>query len=120
MNTFLIKRFSEFSLCRSSPLEITSFAECKNNVLQTLPNYQTIKHELMHIINNKTKSIIISCYGWEEGHVLIDKLCELSTQGVAVTVLARPRSQYGKIFIKMKKSGIRVYGFKWLHDNKAV
>ena len=98
--------------------EITEY-ECKNNVLQTTPNYKTIKNELIQMINNKTKSIIISCYGWEEGHVLIDKLCELSKQGVAVTVLARPRSQYNKIFIKMKKSGIQIYGFKWLHA-KAI
>ena len=103
--------------CR--PLGKTKEYKCSSNVLQTTPNYKTIKDELMNSINH-TKSIIISSYGWDKENPLVKKLCDLAKQGISVTVLTRPRAQHTKLFIQMKTAGIRILGFKWLHAKAII
>ena len=89
------------------------------NILQTTPTHKTIKNGLMNAINDNSRSMIISSYGWEDNFI-VDKLCDMSKHGTDITVLARPRPQYITLFTKMKKSGIRILGYKWLHAKAIV
>ncbi len=101
------------------PIKKISEYKGVKNILQTTPTHKTIKNELMDAINDNSRSMIISSYGWEDNFI-VDKLCDMSKHGTVITVLARPRPQYIALFTKMKKSGIRILGYKWLHAKAIV
>ena len=90
-------------------------------ILQTGPHYTTIKNKIMEILDGNPKKIIVGSVGWDVGHAVVKKLCNLSLQGTNVTVLTRSemRSTYGAIK-KMKKAGIRILGFSQFHAGVVI
>lgn len=84
-------------------------------ILATTKESTSLKSACLSTITNATKSLVVSSFGWDEDHEIIDSLCQQAQRGIQVTVLARRRLSSMPALIKLAKSGVKVIGFKWLH-----
>ncbi|TOF34167.1 hypothetical protein CGJ28_21700, partial [Vibrio parahaemolyticus] len=66
-----------------------------------------------------SQELMISSFGWQKDHEVIDAICEKAKQGVKVTILSRVRPSSMPSLIKLAEAGAEVFGFKWLHA-KAI
>lgn len=85
------------------------------SILATTKESTSLKNACLNTINNATESLVVSSFGWDEDHEVIDSLCQQAQRGIQVTVLTRRRLSSMPALIKLAKSGIQVIGFNWLH-----
>lgn len=79
----------------------------------------SILNNALQMIEQSQKEIIVSSFGFDAHHLLIQKLCEKAQQGIAVKVLARIRPSNMDALMLLQKAGAEIYGLKWLHA-KAI
>ncbi|HDR1124364.1 phosphatidylserine/phosphatidylglycerophosphate/cardiolipin synthase family protein [Pasteurella multocida] len=84
-------------------------------LLLTSSQEQTIKAYALHLIQQAKQEIILSSFGFDEEHEVIQALCQQAKRGIKVRVLARIRPSSMNALMKLQKAGAEVYGFKWLH-----
>ena len=85
----------------------------------TTPHVTSIKTSLLQIIAEADEELIVSSFGWQQDHQLIDAICERAKNGVTVKILTRIRSNNKPALLKLSQAGAQIYGFKWLHA-KAI
>ncbi|QYJ95709.1 phospholipase D-like domain-containing protein [Shewanella spartinae] len=88
-------------------------------VLFTSSEGATIRERALQIIQQAERELIVSSFGWQEEHVLIEAICNKARAGVKVTVLARQRPAAMPALLAMSKAGAVVKCFRWLHA-KAI
>lgn len=89
-------------------------------ILQTSPVHKSIRDEVMRVLNTASKSITVSSFGWDADSPIVKKLCDLSRSGTKVTVITRNRKVTMPVMVVMKKAGIEIIGFRWLHAKAVV
>ena len=101
------------------PLGKIKPAESKK-ILQTEP-HRAIRRKIMEILDGRPKKITVASFGWDAGHAVVEKLCDLSRRGTSVTVLTRAgRKSTHAALEKMKKANIRILGFSWFHAKAVI
>ncbi len=108
---------SEFSA--TSKQSLIAFPKGLNSIVCTTDSRHSLRAQVLKLINESAKELIISSFGWQEDHEVIDAICAKANQGVSVTILSRVRSSSMPALVKMADAGVRVFGFKWLHA-KAI
>ncbi len=98
---------------------VVSFPQELKSVVVTTNEHSGIKNKLLSLINESSQKLIISSFGWQEDHEVIDAICDKAKQGVEVTILSRVRPACMSALIKLAEAGANIYGFRWLHA-KAV
>lgn len=74
---------------------------------------------LLEIVDQAKRSLVVSCFGWDEHGVLVDLIARRAADGLDVVVLARMRERSMPALVRLAASGARVVGFPWLHA-KAI
>lgn len=108
---------SEFSATTKQSL--VAFPSGLNSIVCTTDSYHSLRSQVLKLINQSTKELIISSFGWQEDHGVIEAVCAKAHQGVSVTILSRVRPSSMPALVKMADAGVKVFGFKWLHA-KAI
>lgn len=78
-----------------------------------------IRDEALRIINKARSQIVVSSFGWDAEHEVVQRLAARARDGVDVTVLARVRPSSMPALLELAQAGAKVVGFKWLHA-KAI
>lgn len=93
----------------------------RNNQIMCFTSSQekSILNNALQMIESTKKEIIVSSFGFDENHQLIQKLCEKAKQGIVVKVLTRIRPSNMNALMQLQQAGAMIYGFKWLHA-KAI
>ncbi len=71
------------------------------------------------VIESAKEELLLSSFGWELEHPIVQKLIERCSDGLRVKVLSRPREAAMPALIALRESGAEVVGYRWLHA-KAV
>jgi len=79
-----------------------------------------IKDSMLAMIGAATQRIVVSSYGWDAGHPVLDALCERASKGVAVTALARYRAMSVSALLRLRRAGVEVFCLPWLHAKALV
>ncbi len=90
------------------------------NVLATTEKSHSIKEQMLTLISNAQREIIVSSFGWDKDHEVVRALLDrASKEGIKVSILGRIRSKTMPALLALAEAGASVYGFKWLHA-KAI
>ena len=87
----------------------------QQKLLFTSSQVQSIKAYTLQLIQQAKQEIILSSFGFDEAHEVIQALCQQAKQGIKVRILARIRPSNMKALMRLKEAGAEIYGFKWLH-----
>lgn len=89
-------------------------------VLVTADNgFKTIYEEAERLIRDAKEEIIVSSYGLSD-HPLIYDLGQKADEGVAVTILTRPRKGVHEAVDLLKPTGAKIYAHEKLHAKAIV
>ncbi|MDF4999658.1 phospholipase D-like domain-containing protein [Vibrio parahaemolyticus] len=108
---------SEFSA--TSTQNVIAFPNDLKRIVCTTDSQHSLKAHVLKLINESSQELMISSFGWQKDHEVIDAICEKAKQGVKVTILSRVRPSSMPSLIKLAEAGAEVFGFKWLHA-KAI
>ena len=108
---------SEFSA--TSKQDLIAYPNELNRIVCTTDSCHSLREHVLKLINESSQELIISSFGWQEDHEVIDAICTRAKQGVSVTILSRVRPSSMPSLVKMVEAGAKVFGFKWLHA-KAI
>lgn len=101
------------------PLKLIEPPPMHDRVLVTTSFGRSIQDTILKLIDEASQRIIMSSFGWEAGHPVVEALCDKARNGVKVVVLARTRPAAMPALQALTEAGVLVYGFKWLHA-KAI
>ncbi len=88
-------------------------------IVVTQGKNRSIREQALSLIARAENEIVVSSFGWQQDHDVVQSLIAKSKAGVKVTVLARIRGKGIDALRELKAAGAEVYGFKWLHA-KAI
>lgn len=88
-------------------------------IVATTSDSNTLRQEVLHLIREARKQIIVSSFGWDAEHEVVKLLCARAREGLQVTVLARVRPAAMPALIELSRAGAAVHAFNWLHA-KAI
>ena len=88
-------------------------------VRAVLGKSDTISEMVLQLIREAKTEVVIASFGWQQDHPVVKALCDRASNGLRVTVLARPRAAVMPALLALRRAGARVLGFDWLHA-KAV
>lgn len=86
-----------------------------SSILTTTSSTTTLRKALLELVDKAKAEILVSSFGWDVDHALVQRLCARAREGVAVTVLARIRPAAMPALVALAEAGARVRGFQWLH-----
>lgn len=101
------------------PLGRVSHPDLAPSIIATTSEVNSIREGMLSTIGAAGSRILVSSFGWDEDHEVVEALCSRAREGIAVTVLARIRPSSMPALLKLAEAGAEVYGFKWLHA-KAI
>lgn len=107
----------EFSAVKKQ--NTVAFPQNLKQIVYTTHEHHSIRDSVLKLINESSKELYISSFGWQEDHSVINAICNKARQGVKVTILCRNRFNSMPALTKLSEAGAAVYGFKWLHA-KAI
>jgi len=96
------------------PLQKVDNPEIAQDFLATKPD-NSLEPVLKQIINHAKQELIVSSYGWEFNHAIVELLLERILAGLHVTLLARIRPKTMESLVDLAEAGAQVLGFPWLH-----
>lgn len=79
-----------------------------------------IRDSMLAMIGAASRRIIVSSYGWDADHPVVEALCKRASQGVAVTALARYRAVSTTALLKLRRAGATVLCLPWLHAKALI
>ncbi|GIW71171.1 MAG: hypothetical protein KatS3mg102_0713 [Planctomycetota bacterium] len=80
--------------------------------------YRALRNEVLRLITNARKRLIIAMYGF--GHeAVLSAIEERARAGVAVELLVRMRAASLQPLIRLAGAGVKTFGLRWLHA-KAI
>ena len=86
-----------------------------SSILATTSTTNALRTTLLELVDTAKSEILVSSFGWDLKHALVQRLCARAREGVAVTVLSRPRQAAMPALVALAEAGARVHGFSWLH-----
>jgi len=89
-------------------------------VISTTSQRQQISEQALTMINGARSDILVSCFGWDLDHKVVQALITKAKAGVSVTVFSRIRPAAMPALEALTKAGATVLGFKWLHAKALV
>lgn len=98
--------------CRSHPVP-------GKGIFATTAQANTLREQAIALISKAEKHLVVSSFGWDAEHAVVQAICARAQAEVAVTILARIRPSSMPALIAMASAGAQVFGFKWLHA-KAI
>lgn len=101
------------------PLGEVNFPATLDSIVCTSPHQQSICEQALRLIEDSKQELIVSSFGWQEDHKVVDAICDKARIGVRVKILARIRPASMPALIKLSKAGAEIFGYKWLHA-KAI
>ncbi len=101
------------------PLGEVEFPTTLERIVCTSPHQQSIREQLLKIVKDSKQELIVSSFGWQEDHEVVDAICDKARAGVRVKILSRIRPASMPALINLAKSGAQILGYKWLHA-KAI
>lgn len=87
----------------------------ENNLPSTVIGSNTLKEQILSLLNDAKKSITITAWSFEENHEVIRSLEAALSRGVAITVATRPSVKSTKALINLQKNGATVVGHPRYH-----
>lgn len=97
------------------PLDVIDHPVPAPHVLATTASTTQLREEAVEIIDGASRELIVTSFGWDAGHPVVERLCARARQGISLTVLARVRPRAMPALVALAEAGARVLGFKWLH-----
>lgn len=88
-------------------------------IVATTAKTNAIRDEALRLIGTAKTRIIVSSFGWDADHRVVQELCARAREGLEVTVLARLRPTSMPALLALAEAGASVYAFPWLHA-KAI
>jgi cardiolipin synthase len=88
-------------------------------IVATTAHWHGMREELLRLVDGARARIVVSSFGWDEEHDVVQRLCARARAGIEVTVLARLRPASMPALLALAESGATVLAFKWLHA-KAI
>jgi len=85
-----------------------------NQIFYTTSSNQTLKNELEKIIENETKELVVSSYGFDDEHPIVELLIN-KAQNINLTIITRPREKNHKVIEKFTNAGAKVVAYDYLH-----
>lgn len=85
----------------------------------TTPQGTFLKKRALELIDSAQHRLIVSSFGWDKDHQVVQRIAQRAKEGVEVVVLARVRPAAMEALLFLAESGATVYGFNWLHA-KAI
>ncbi len=101
------------------PLGQIAHPSPRAGIVVTTSSANTIREEMLNIINNAHSKIVVSSFGWDVGHEVVQRLCARAEEGIEVVALARIRPASMPALVALGKAGVKIFGFRWLHA-KAI
>ena len=101
------------------PLGTVARPTPSGGMIATLGQAGSLQAEFLRVIDAATTDIVVSSFGWDVEHPVVQRLLTRVREGVRVTVLARVRRGPMPALLALRQAGARVLGFKYLHA-KAV
>ncbi len=102
------------------PLSHISDPKIELPVVATTSCSRQIANEALAMIERAQAEILVSCFGWDLDHPVVQALAKKAKSGIPVTVFARIRPASMPALEFLTQSGARIYGFKWLHAKALV
>ncbi len=96
------------------PLQKVDNPPVAQHFLATKPD-NSLQPVLKQIIQNAKQELIVSSFGWEINHAIVELLLERIWAGLHVTLLARIRPKTMPTLVNLAEAGAQVLGFPWLH-----
>lgn len=97
------------------PLGRVDHPHPSSSILATTSSSRTLRTALLELVDSAKSEILVSSFGWDLDHALVQRLCTRAREGVAVTVLARIRPAAMPALVALAQAGASVCGFQWLH-----
>lgn len=85
----------------------------------TTRSHTSLGAAVLRIVEESSRELIVSSYGFELEHAVVARLIEKAKQGQKVTVYTRPRPAVARAVAEMSAAGVRVFAHDKLHA-KAV
>lgn len=101
------------------PLNSVEFPNDLKSIINTSSMSNSLREKALSIINNAQSELIVSSFGWQEDHEVVNAIVDKAKQGVRVIILARIRPSSMDTLINLASAGAQVYGYRWLHA-KAI
>ena len=71
--------------------------------------------EATRLVEAASGELVAASFGWDKDHEIVEFLRVRAREGLGVTALARIRTSQMPALLALAESGVRVFGFKWLH-----
>jgi len=102
-----------------SPVNI-QYPEGLTEILVTSSEENSIRDHALRLIKKADKELIVSSFGWQEDHKIVEAICHRAKAGVKVVVLSRQRPSAMPALLAMERSGATIKCFKWLHAKAVI
>jgi len=86
----------------------------------TTKSSQYLKAEVLKLILNSKKQLLISSYGFENDHEVVNEIVKKAQAGITVTIFTRPRPIVGDAIQKFVEAGATVYAHDKLHAKAII
>jgi cardiolipin synthase A/B len=107
-------------LSSAKPIGKVTFSEPDNGVVCTTSESVSLREAMLQIINEARDKLMISSFGWDDDHPVVQRIYERISEGLNVTILARIRPKSMPTLIRFAQTGASVFGFPWLHAKAIV
>ena len=97
------------------PLGSVGHPEPSLRVPATTSESRELLAEATRLVEAASGELVVSSFGWDKDHEIVEFLCVRAREGLDVTALARVRESQMPALLALAKSGGCVLGFKWLH-----
>jgi cardiolipin synthase len=101
------------------PLGKVAHPKTASAIVATTARVTSIRDELLRLIDGARSRIIVSSFGWDDEHEVVQRLCARARAGLELIVLARVRPASMPALLALAEAGAAVCAFKWLHA-KAI
>ncbi len=101
------------------PLGRLSHPKPGTSIIATTNQSTGLREQVLSLIESASSHLMVASFGWENDHLVVQRLCARATDGLNVTVLARVRPTSMAALIALREAGAKVFGYRWLHA-KAI
>lgn len=101
------------------PMQCKPHPAIGKRIFATTAQVNSLREQAIALISSPKNRLIVSCFGWDVDHEVVQRICAQAKAGVEVTILARIRPSSMPALLTLAQAGAQVFGFKWLHA-KAI
>jgi cardiolipin synthase A/B len=102
------------------PLNVVPHPEGATRIVATTEKSSGIREEALRLIKSAQRHLLVSSFGWDEDHEVVQRLCDRAQEGLRIEVLARVRRSSMNALLALARAGASVFGFPYLHAKAVV